>query len=95
MPLNLLIEIVVVVLIAWLIGRLIRSSRQRAELRRQAGPGPAGSPYVPQAHYRGALTPSAPSPASDAERRPALTVAAEIAGILGLIVTLITLIASH
>ena len=88
-------DIVIVVLIGLLVWALVRSGSRRAQARRQAGTGPTVLPRVPQAHNQGGRTPSAPSPAGDAGRRPMLTVAAEIAGILGLFIALIALISTR
>ncbi|WOX10187.1 hypothetical protein [Streptomyces sp. N50] len=85
-------DIVVVVLIGLLIWALVRSRARRAQARRQAGTGPTVLPRVPQAHNQGGRTPPA---AGDPGRRPMLTVAAEIAGILGLFIALIALISTR
>jgi hypothetical protein len=85
--------LLIVIAIGWLIWALVRSSVRRAELRRQAEGGRGAPPRIPQVSNQGGRTPSARSPAGDAGRRPTLTVAAEIAGIIGLFIALIALIA--
>jgi hypothetical protein len=76
----------VIILIGWLITAVIRSRTRRASARR---------PDAAQTHPQGGLGPAAPSPAGDVRRRPTLTVAAEVAGILGLFVALIALLVTH
>ncbi|MFI6621028.1 hypothetical protein [Streptomyces sp. NPDC050528] len=89
------LAIVIVVLIGLLIWASVRSGNRRARARRQAGTGPTVPPRVPQTHNQGGRTPSAASPDGAAGRRPMLTVAAEIAGILGLFIALIALVSTR
>ncbi|MBK3566210.1 hypothetical protein [Streptomyces sp. MBT62] len=91
MPVGFVVEILIVALIGWLVWTLVRSGSRRARSRREPGAGPV-APLRSGPVYR---TPAASSPTGDEGRRPRLTVAAEIAGILGLFVALIALVTSR